>query len=358
MSKPKSPATNNKAAAVTPMAVTLLADLRQLIDEAKQTAAVAVNAGLTMMYWHVGKRIREEILGGERAEYGKEILPTLSTELVAEFGRSFEEKNLRRMVQFAEVFDDEANVVSLIRHLSWTHFLALIPLKNSLQRQFYIEMCCIERWSVRTLRGRIESMLFERTALSSKPETLIREELDVLRDNGELSPAWILKDPYVLDFLGLKDRYLEKDLEDAILRELETFLLELGSGFSFVARQYRMQIDNDDFYIDLLFYNRKLKRLVAIDLKVGNFKAEYKGQMELYLRWLAKYEQEADENPPLGIILCAGKNQEQIELLELAGSGIHVAEYLTALPPKEVLEQRLHQAMINARLRLDNKNEC
>lgn len=208
------------------------------------------------------------------------------------------------------------------------------------------------------MRGRIESMLFERTALSSKPETLIREELDVLRDNGELSPAWILKDPYVLDFLGLKDRYLEKDLEDAILRELETFLLELGSGFSFVARQYRMQIDNDDFYIDLLFYNRKLKRLVAIDLKVGNFKAEYKGQMELYLRWLAKYEQEADENPPLGIILCAGKNQEQIELLELAGSGIHVAEYLTALPPKEVLEQRLHQAMINARLRLDNKNEC
>ena len=167
----------------------------------------------------------------------------------------------------------------------------------------------------------------------------------------------ILKDPYILDFLELNDSYLEKDLEDAILRELQQFILELGSGFSFVARQYRIQIDNDDFYIDLLFYNRKLKRLVAIDLKMGNFKAEYKGQMELYLRWLAKYEQEADENPPLGIILCAGKKQEQIELVELDASGIHVAEYLTALPPKVVLEQRLHQAMINARLRMDNKNE-
>jgi predicted nuclease of restriction endonuclease-like (RecB) superfamily len=357
MSKHKTPLNQAGAASVSPLSITLLADCRQLIEDAKQSAAVAVNAGLSMMYWQIGKRIREEVLGGERAEYGKEILPTLSAVLVAEYGCSFEVKNLRRMLQFAEVFADEQIVVSLIRQLSWTHFLALIPLKDTLQRQFYIELCCIERWSVRTLRGRIESMLFERTALSSKPESLIGAELDVLRDTGELTPALILKDPYVLDFLGLKNRYLEKDLEDAVVSDLEGFLLELGSGFSFVARQYRMQIDDDDFYIDLLFYNRKLKRLVAIDLKVGNFKAEYKGQMELYLRWLAKYEQEVGENPPLGIILCAGKKQEQIELLELDGAGIHVAEYLTALPPKAVLEQRLHQAMINARLRLDNKNE-
>lgn len=150
MSKRKIPVTNS---VIAPMAVALLVDLRQLINDAKQNAAVAVNAGLTMMYWHIGKRIREEILGGERAEYGKEILSTLSAELVAEYGRGFEEKNLRRMLQFAEVFNDEKIVVSLIRHLSWTHFLALIPLKDSLQRQFYIEMCCIERWSVRTLRG-------------------------------------------------------------------------------------------------------------------------------------------------------------------------------------------------------------
>lgn len=349
MTQRKTPLNNPSAASAIPTAA-LLTDCRQFIDEAKQSATVAVNASLTLMYWHIGKRIREEILGGERAEYGKEILPTLSMTLVSEYGRSFEEKNLRRMLQFAEVFTDREIVVTLTRQLSWSHFLALLPLKDTLQRQFYIEMCCIEHWSVRTLRGRIESLLFERTALSSKPESLIDAELNLLRDKGELAPAFVLKDPYVLDFLGLTERYLEKDLEDAILREL-------GSGFSFVARQYRMQIDDDDFYIDLLFYNRKLKRLVAIDLKVGNFKAEYKGQMELYLRWLAKYEQEAGENPPLGIILCAGKKQEQIELLELDGTGIHVAEYLTELPPKAVLEQRLHQAMVNARLRMDNKSE-
>ena len=218
-------------------------------------------------------------------------------------------------------------------------------------------MALQERWSTRTLAERIDAQLFERTAISKKPELTISRELALLREQGLVNENLILKDPYILDFLDLNDSYLEKDLEDAILRELQQFLLELGSGFSFVARQYRIQIDNDDFYIDLLFYNRKLKRLVAIDLKIDNFKAEYKGQMELYLRWLAKYEQEADENPPLGIILCAGKKQEQIELLELDGAGIHVAEYLTALPPKAVLEQRLHQAMINARLRLDNKNE-
>ncbi|WP_235425748.1 PDDEXK nuclease domain-containing protein [Cellvibrio mixtus] len=159
----------------------------------------------------------------------------------------------------------------------------------------------------------------------------------------------VLKDPYILDFLGLNDRYLEKDFEDAILRELENFLLELGIGFTFVARQKRLQIDNNDFYIDLLLYNRRMKRLVAIDLKLGDFKAEYKGQMELYLRWLSKHEQEPDEASPLGIILCSGKKQEQIELLELDASGIHVAEYLTQLPPKHVLESKLNQAIEQAR---------
>jgi predicted nuclease of restriction endonuclease-like (RecB) superfamily len=232
-----------------------------------------------------------------------------------------------------------------------------VTIADPLKQEFYLAMALQERWSTRTLGERIDAQLFERTAISKKPELTISRELALLREQGLVNENLILKDPYILDFLDLNDSYLEKDLEDAILRELQQFLLELGSGFSFVARQYRIQIDNDDFYIDLLFYNRKLKRLVAIDLKIDNFKAEYKGQMELYLRWLAKYEQEVGENPPLGIILCAGKKQEQIELLELDSTGIHVAEYLTALPPKAVLEQRLHQAMINARLRLDNKNE-
>ncbi len=223
---------------------------------------------------------------------------------------------------------------------------------ETLKRDFYIEICSLEGWSSRQLQERINSMLFERTALSRKPEETIRHDLEQLRQDQQVSPDLLLKDPYILDFLDLSDRYLEKDLEDAILREIEKFLLELGAGFTFVARQKRLQIDNDDFYIDLLFYNRKLKRLVAIDLKLGNFHPEYKGQMELYLRWLAKYEQEPDEQPPLGIILCAGKKQEQIELLELDKSGIHVAEYLTVLPPKELLQAKLQEAIATARRRI------
>jgi predicted nuclease of restriction endonuclease-like (RecB) superfamily len=198
-------------------------------------------------------------------------------------------------------------------------------------------------------------MLYERTALSRKPDELAKLELDALRSKGEVGPALILKDPYILDFLGLEDRHLERDLEDAILRELELFLLELGAGFSFVARQKRIQLDGNDFYIDLLFYNRRLRRLVAVELKQGNFRAEYKGQMELYLRWLARYEREEGEELPLGIILCAGKNTEEIELLELGTSGIHVAEYLTVLPAREILEQKLHQAIAAAKLRFENK---
>jgi predicted nuclease of restriction endonuclease-like (RecB) superfamily len=333
----------------------LLGDIQQMIVEARHTAAVAVNVSLTMLYWRIGRRIREDVLAGGRAGYGDEIVATLSRQLVAEHGRGFERKNLHRMVQFAEAFPDEQIVATLWRQLSWSHFRELLPLKRPLQREFYAEMCRVEGWSVRTLSERIDSMLFERTALSRQPEELIRMELAALRAKDELTPPMLLKDPYVLDFLGLQDRYLEKDLEDAILRELEIFLLEMGAGFSFVARQRRIQLDGDDFYIDLLFYNRKLRRLVAVELKLGDFKADYKGQMELYLRWLARHDQEPGDGPPLGIILCTGKKQEQIELLELDKSGIHVAEYLAVLPPREVFAQKIHSAMLAARARLDNK---
>lgn len=333
----------------------LAADVRSMIAQTRDGVARTVNAGMTLLYWRIGKRIHHEILNEKRAEYGKEIIPTLSQQLVEEFGNGFSEKNLRRMVQFAEVFPDSEIVVSLIRQLSWTHILALIPLKKPLQREFYAEMCRVERWSVRTLREKIGSMLYERTAISKKPEEVARAELAQFRSDDQLSPDLVFRDPYVLDFLGLKDRYLEKDLEDAILRELETFLLELGNGFAFLARQQRIQIDSDDFYLDLLFYHRRLKRLIAIDLKLGDFKAEYKGQMELYLRWLAKNEQQPGEASPLGIIMCAGKKEEQIELLELDQSGIHVAEYLTALPSRELLQQKLHAAIKTSRARLDAK---
>ncbi|MBP5979541.1 MAG: DUF1016 family protein [Halomonas sp.] len=340
-----------------PIEQQLLGDICTLIEQGRQHLATTVNSALTILYWQIGQRIRHEVLQGERAAYGEQIVSALSRQLEQEYGRGFSAKNLRHMLRFAEAYPDGQIVSTLSRQLSWSHFLELIYLKDTLQRDFYSQMCAQESWSVRQLRERKNTLLFERTALSKQPEMLLTQELANLRQTGSLSQNLVLKDPYVLDFLGLNDRYLEKDLEDAILRDLEQFLLELGAGFSFVARQKRIQIDNDDFYIDLLFYNRRLKRLVAIDLKLGDFKAEHKGQMELYLRWLAKHEQEAGEAAPLGIILCSGKKQEQIELLELDASGIHVAEYLTALPPKEVLQAKLHQAIENSRARLENRGE-
>jgi predicted nuclease of restriction endonuclease-like (RecB) superfamily len=335
----------------------LLEDIRHMIESTRSVVATTINAGMTMLYWNVGKRIHEEILKGGRAEYGQEIVASLGRELAAEYGTGFTVKNLHRMIQFAEVFQDKEIVAALRRQLSWTHFKILIPIEDSLKREFYAEMCRIERWSTRTLQERMDSMLYERTAISRKPEEVIRYELDNLRKQNQLTPELVFRDPYVLDFLGLKDRYLEKDLEDAILRELEAFLLEFGVGFAFIARQRRIQIDDDDFYIDLLFYHRSLHRLIAIDLKLGNFKAEYKGQMELYLRWLDKYEKQPGEESPLGIILCAGKKEEQIELLELNRSGIHVAEYLTELPPRELLAEKLHRAIKTAKARLEAYNE-
>jgi predicted nuclease of restriction endonuclease-like (RecB) superfamily len=335
----------------------LIRDVRQMIEEARASVAVAVNAGLTILYWRIGRRISQEILKGERAEYGKGILATLSQQLVGEYGDGFSYSALTRMVRFAEAFPGEKIVATLSQKLSWSHFRELLPLEKPLQRDFYAEMCRIERWSVRTLRKKIDSMLYERTAISRKPEELIRHEIDSLRNEDLLTPDLVFKDPYFLDFLGLRDRYLEKDLEDAILRDLEQFLLELGAGFSFIARQKRIQIDSDDYYIDLLFFNRKLKRLLAIDLKLGDFKPADKGQMELYLRWLDKYERQEDEQSPIGLVLCAGKKRETVELLALENSGIRVAEYMTELPPRNVLEQKLHKAIEQAKRQFQNRLE-
>jgi predicted nuclease of restriction endonuclease-like (RecB) superfamily len=335
----------------------LVADVRSMIEQTREAVARTVNAGITLLYWRIGKRIQTEVLGNARAEYGKEIVATLSQQLTHDFGPGFTHRNLFNMIRFAEVFPDPQIVHALSAQLGWTHFRSLIPLKDPIQREFYAEMCRVERWSSRTLTKKIDSMLFERTAISKKPEEVAKAELATLRSEDQLTPDLIFRDPYILDFLGLKDRYLEKDLENAILRELVIFLLELGNGFAFLGRQTRIQIDSDDFYLDLLFYHRGLKRLIAIDLKLGDFKAEYKGQMELYLRWLAKHEQQPGEDAPLGIILCAGKKTEQIELLELNQSGIHVAEYLTALPSRELLQQKLHAAIEISRARLANKEE-
>ncbi|MBS0650520.1 MAG: DUF1016 family protein, partial [Verrucomicrobia bacterium] len=303
----------------------LIDELRSMIDQTRESVATIVNSKLAMLYWHVGNRVRKEILNDQRAEYGQEIVAAVSRQLTCLYGTGFSDKSLRRMIQFGEVFPDEKIVASLLRQLSWTHFTVLIPIKDSVKREFYAEMCRIEKWNVRTLIKKVNSMLFERTALSKKPESLVEAEIALLRKEDRLSPDLVFRDPYFLEFLNLDDRYMEKDLEDAIMRELEQFLLEFGTGFSFLARQKRIVVDNIDFHLDLLFFHRRLRRLVAIELKVGDFQPEFKGQMELYLRWLDKHERQPNEESPIGLILCTGKNHECIELLELDKAGIHVA---------------------------------
>ena len=333
----------------------LLHELKQIISEGKNQVAQAINVGLTATYWNIGKRINQEILDNKRADYGKQIIPLLSKKLSEEFGNGFSTKYLGKMIRFADVYPDFGIVASLMRQLSWTHFTIIIYLKTELEREFYAEMCRVERWSVRTLRKKIDSMLFERTAISKKPEDLAKLELSELREQDKMTPDLVFKDQYVLDFLNLKDTYAERDLEDAILKEIESFLVELGIGFTFVTRQKRMVIDNIDHYLDLLFYHRKLKRLVAIELKIGKFKASYKGQMELYLRYLEKYDIEEGEEKPIGLILCAEGNQEQVELLQLDKTNIKVAEYITKQLPKELLAKKLHQFTQKAKMLIENR---
>lgn len=336
------------------LARSVLAEVRDLILEARQQTARMVNSSLTILYWRVGDRVRREILKERRAEYGAEIVRTLAERLEEEFGRGFGEKSLRRMVQFAEAFSDPEIVATLSRQLGWSHFKEILPISEPLKRDFYAEMCRVERWSVRDLRSRIDSLLYERTALSKKPAKLIEQDLQALRQQDRLTPDLVFRDPYVLDFLGLRDTYSEQDLESALLREIESFLLELGTGFAFVERQKRITLDGDDYYMDLLFYHRRLRRLVVIELKIGDFKPADVGQMELYLRWLDRHERQEAEERPIGLILCAGKKRETVEVLELEPRGIHVAEYLTELPSRELLEQRLREAVVRARQQVES----
>ena len=298
----------------------LVNDLRQIIDNAKVRVASTANYELTMMYWHIGERINRDVLGNKRAEYSKQIVATLS------------------------------------RQLWWSHFVEVIPLKEELQREFYLTMAYSQRWGVRRLRKEIDGMLFERTAIAQKPDELIKQELAELRDDNKMSPDLVFKSPYFLAFTGLKGYYSEKSLEDSLVANLEQFILELGNGFTFVERQKRIIIDGEDFYLDLLFFHRKLHRLIAIDLKLGRFKAQYKGQMELYLRWLEAHETEPGEESPLGLLLCTEGGEEQIELLQLDKSGIKVAKYMTELPPREVLMQQIKRSLEVSRELFDEKN--
>jgi predicted nuclease of restriction endonuclease-like (RecB) superfamily len=323
----------------------LLDELNQIIQSGRNNILLAVNSTITLVYWQVGIRMQKEILKGDRAAYGQQVIKNASNHLTQQFGSGWGEKHLRHCMRFSEIFSDYEIVSTLCRQLSWSHFKEILYIEDELKRTFYIEICQVEKWSVRTFRERIQSMLYERTAISKKPDELIKKELSALRNEKKLSEDLVFRDPYILDFLELKDTYSEKDLESSILVNLQKFIGELGSDFAFLARQKRIQIDNRDYYIDLLFFHRKLKSLVAIDLKISDFDAAFKGEMELYLGYLQKYEMNEGENPPVGLILCSGKNPEHIEILQLDKSNIKVSEYLTILPPKEKLLEKLHLAV-------------
>ena len=334
----------------------LFKDIKSLIEKTKVQVTYNINSNLVLINWHIGKRIQEEILKNKRAEYGSQIVATLSQQLTNEYGQGYTKSSLTRMLVFAKYYKSTQKVATLSQQFSWSHIIEFLTIKNDLERSFYEQMTHIENWGVRQLRERINSMLFQRTAISKKPKALIKQELKKNISNKVVTNTeLVFKDPYLLDFLGLKDAYSEKDLESCILTSLQKFIIELGSDFAFVARQKRIIIDSEDFRIDLLFYHRGLKRLIAIDLKLGKFKASYKGQMELYLRWLEKHEVREGENAPIGLILCAEKSEEHIELLQLEKSNIKVAEYLTALPPKKLLEKKLHQAVITAQKQFNLK---
>jgi len=326
------------------LAEPLFKELSLLIEKSKQKAVSQVKSTINLLFWQIGKRINDEILHNKRAEYGMQIVANLAEKLSNKYGRSFEIKNLRRMMQFAEQFPDQKIVVPLARQLSWSHIIILLPLKTLNEKLFYAQLVNKEGFGKRELRISIDKKTYERTKIANAQ----------ISKKSKIPPD-TFKDPYMFDFFDLQNAYQEKDVETAILRDLESFILELGKGFAFVERQKRMIIDGKDFYLDILFFHRKLKRLVAIELKIGEFQAKYQGQMKLYLKWLNKYERQSDENEPIGLILCAGDNREQIELLEMDKDGIMVAEYLTVLPPKNELEEKIRKLLFEARERLEAK---
>lgn len=321
----------------------LLKVLKSLIDNSKSKITQTINQELTLLYWQIGKTIQTEILHFEKPEYGEQITKKIGVALQSEYGQGFSPRILQRTIQFYKLFPDFEMTSTLSTRLTWSHFVELLPIQDSQKREFYAEMCRLDSWSVRTLREKIGKMLYERTAISQQPNQVIQDSLSLVKKEDRLTQKLILQDPYIIDFLNLPQNYSENQLESAILDQIEKFLLELGAGFCFVARQKRISVGRDDFYLDLLLYNRYLKRLVVIELKTTHFKPAHKGQMELYLNWLNENERQADEESPIGIILCTEKDKEVVKLFDLVSNNIHVAQYLTVLPPKDVFEKKVQE---------------
>jgi predicted nuclease of restriction endonuclease-like (RecB) superfamily len=327
----------------------LIADIRHFIEQAKEHVAREYNSTHVLLCWLIGKRLDEEILKFQRADYGERIVDLIASELSISYGRGFGKVNLSRMLKFSRVFPEKEIVSTLSKQLSWSHFTLICSIEDTLERAFYVEMCRIQRWSVRGLKKQMDGQLYARTAISKREELVITEQITNLKLNDTMTTDLVFKDPYFIDFIGASESFSEEDLEQSILNNITNFLQELGSDFSFVARQKRMSTGKKDRYLDLLFFHRRLRRLIALDLKIGSFDPAYKGQMEWYLNWLDQHDRLPYEEKPIGIILCADTDHEDIEYLEMDKSGIHVAQYIMELPPKDILERKLKQAIATAR---------
>ena len=328
----------------------LYTDVCHIIDETRTRVAVYVNAEVCHTNGLIGKRIIEDVLYNKRAEYGKQVVKNLSLRLSERYGKGWSEKTLRHCLRAAETFSESDIVSAVQRQFSWTHLKSIMYIPDELARKFYMEMCCYEHWDTRTLDKKIDSQLYERTAISRRPEEAIRQALEETEEKQTLVPDLVFRSSYFLDALGLPDMFSEKDLESAIISQMQEFLNEMGTDFAFLARQKRITIDATDYYIDLLFYHRGLRRLVAIDLKLGKFKPEHEGQMRLYLRYLNQNERREGEESPIGLILCSEGNTEHIEYLMLdEDSPVKVAQYYTQLPDRKVLAEKLQRAIAIAR---------
>ena len=323
----------------------LYEEISKLIEENRRMIYAHASGSTVLLFWNIGIRINRDVLENKRGDYGKKIVSMLSTQLKEKYGSSFALRNLRRMMQFAEQFPDFEIVSMPSTLLSWSHFIEILPLKTLEAKLYYLDEAKRGLVSVEKLREMIKRKAFERKEIAN---TQISSASPI--------PTGIFKDPYLFDVLGIKDEYIEEDVEEAILREIEKFILEFGKGFTFVERQKRMIIDGRDYKLDLLFYNRYLKRLVAVELKYGRFEAANMGQMRLYLGWLEKYERCEGENAPIGLILCSETGREEIELLKLDRDGILVAEYWANLPPKAEFEQKIHAILAETRERMTRRN--
>jgi len=321
--------------------VQIFKHVEKIIETRKSRAGAYANQEVTLMYWEIGHYINSIILDGNRAAYGKRIVTTLSSQLMVKYGKTFDVHNLRRMMRFADRFSDFAIVTTLSSQLTWSHFIDILPVKTEEGRLYYANDVAQRNLSVQELRRQISRKAYER-----------REIANTRIQNNSTVPFNVFRDPYLLDVLGLKENFAESDLEKAILVELEKFILEFGHGLAFVDRQKRMTLEGDDHTLDLLFYSRPLKRLIAIELKLERFRPGFKGQMEFYLKWLNRFEREDGENEPIGLILCPSANRGVLELLEMDKSGIAVAEFWTTMPPKAEFERRINEIMQEAKERL------